>query len=136
MLKNILVPVDPGATENAAKSIEIAEHLLSKDGKITLLSVIEEVPEYVLSELPNDFMDKAAEATDKILQKLAERASSKVEIVLKTGHAARAINQFANSHGSDLIIIASHKPELLDHLLGSTAISVVKRAKCAVYVTR
>ena len=26
--------------------------------------------------------------------------------------------------------------ELLDHLLGSTAISVIKRARCAVYVTR
>ena len=62
MLKNILVPVDPGSSENAAQSIAIAEHMLSKGGCITLLSVIEEVPEYVLAELPGDFMEKARAA--------------------------------------------------------------------------
>ncbi|MCP3868497.1 MAG: universal stress protein [Gammaproteobacteria bacterium] len=42
----------------------------------------------------------------------------------------------AERSGADLIVIASHQPELSDYLLGSNAAKVVRHAKCDVYVVR
>ena len=47
MYKNILVPVAFETGRDTMKSIEIAEALGEKGGKITALHVIEEIPSYV-----------------------------------------------------------------------------------------
>jgi nucleotide-binding universal stress UspA family protein len=37
---------------------------------------------------------------------------------------------------ADLIVLAAHRPELKDYLLGPNASRVVRHAKCSVYVIR
>ncbi len=37
---------------------------------------------------------------------------------------------------ADLIIMASHRPEMRDYLLGANAAKVVRHAKCSVMVVR
>jgi len=56
--------------------------------------------------------------------------------VVVDGHSGRTILDYAADAGSDLIVIASHRPGMGDLLMGSTATQVVRHAKCAVHVLR
>jgi nucleotide-binding universal stress UspA family protein len=42
----------------------------------------------------------------------------------------------ADKIGADLIIVASHKPNVGDYLLGSTAARIVRHASCSTLVVR
>lgn len=135
MYKNILVPVafEPG--RDTMKSIEIAEALAEKDGKITALHVIEEVPSYVAQYLPEEQMAANVKEIEDILHK---RLNEHGEIVVKVieGHAGRSIVDYAEENDIDCIVIASHRPGLQDLVLGSTAARVVRHAPCSVHVVR
>ncbi len=52
MYKNILVPVTPDHERSVADAIDISRRLRADGGKITLLSVIEQMPAYVVQYLP------------------------------------------------------------------------------------
>lgn len=135
MYKNILVPVAFETGRDTMKSIKIAEALAGKDGKITALHVIEEIPSYVAQYLPEGQMDANIKEIEDILHK---RLNEHTEIVVKVieGHAGHSIVDFAGDTGIDCIVIASHRPGLQDLVLGSTAARVVRHAPCAVHVVR
>src|SRR5680860_8390 len=59
MFKKILIPIDPHNLENAGFSIKLAKKLITKNGTISVLSIIENVPEYIIAELPGRFIDEA-----------------------------------------------------------------------------
>ena len=46
------------------------------------------------------------------------------------------VKESYNRAKADCIVIGSHKPGLIDYLLGSTAARVVRHAPCAVHVLR
>ncbi|MFY0691751.1 MAG: universal stress protein [Paracoccaceae bacterium] len=56
-------------------------------------------------------------------------------LVLK-GHTARTIIDHTTGNAVDCIVTGSHKPDLRDCLLGSTAGRVMRHAPCAVHVQR
>jgi len=136
MFKKILVPVDPTSLESAEKSLKYARTLLADDGEIAVLSVIEDLPTYVLSQVPGDFEHKVRLDTQKAIDAFLEQQKANAHLILKSGHASGTIIQTQKDGGYDLIIIASHKPHNLDYLLGSTATSVVRKAQCPVFVSR
>lgn len=135
MYRNILVPVAFETGRDTMKSIEIAEALKEKDGKITALHVVEEIPSYVAQYLPEGQMDANIKEIEEILHK---RLNEHAEIVVKVieGHAGHSIVDYAGDNGVDCIVIASHRPGLQDLVLGSTAARVVRHAPCAVHVVR
>ena len=59
-----------------------------------------------------------------------------VDIAVVSGHAGRTILDFAGEQGIDCIVMNSHRPDLTDYFLGSTAARVVRHARCAVHVLR
>lgn len=136
MYKNILVPIDPSHIEEAGEAIALAEHLKSKSGKITLLSVVEDLPAYVAAQIPNYSLDNARKSTFDTLKKFAKDQELKAKVEAVIGNPATAIREIQKSHDCDLIIISSHKPSTVDYVLGSTASKVVRRAQCPVFVTR
>ena len=136
MFKNILVPLDPGHLEESEETLNIAEHLRADGGTITLLSIVEEMPGYVASQIPAEFLDNAEKSATTNLKLLVQRREMDAKVLVKTGHAAATIKSVQRELGSDLIIISSHKPNNLDYLLGSTASKVVRRAQCPVFVLR
>ena len=136
MYKNILVPLDPSHLEKADETLDLAEHLKADDGQITLLSVVEEIPVYVASQIPNELLVNARSYAKDSLEKLVKDRKMKAQMVVKTGHAAATIKSVQREKQCDLIIISSHKPNNVDYLLGSTASKVVRRAQCPVFVTR
>lgn len=136
MYKNIIVPVDMGQEERGRKALEIAGRLCDKGGTLHLVNVIEEVPAYVAAELPADIYENSRKQVKEKLHDMAKSASAKTEIEIRHGRPATEIMNAAEEAGADLIIVASHRPEFADYLLGSTAARVVRHANCAVLVDR
>ena len=85
--------------------------------------------------MPADIEKEIHESAKKAI---AERigAEKDAEIVLLTGHPGRTITDNAEKIGADCIIVGSHKPEMKDFFLGSTAARVMRYAPCSVHVLR
>src|SRR3546814_15658073 len=59
-----------------------------------------------------------------------------VQHVVTCGTIYEEILTFARQHSIDLIVMASHRPELSDYLLGPNAARVTRHAACPVMVVR
>jgi universal stress protein F len=135
MYENILVAVALDHSPHANDALKVARALLTQGGKITALHVIEEIPAYVAAEVPAEILSDRKPAAEAELN--AELGGvSDVKPVVVYGHAGRTIISFAEEHGIDCVVIASHRPGLQDYFLGSTAQRVVRHATCAVHVLR
>jgi len=135
MYDTILVPVDFSHEKQTVQSLQKAEKLASS-GRIVLLHVVEDIPEYALIQLPENIeMDNISDAR-KELEALAKNAGISADIEVRKGRAYNNIIESASKINADLIIINSHRPGLQDYLLGSTAAKVVRHAQCAVLVER
>ncbi|SFC97018.1 universal stress protein [Tropicimonas isoalkanivorans] len=135
MYENVLVPVSFEADRNAREAMDIAQALRSEGGKITLLHVMEHLPQYATEYLPSNHLEKARSDISNGLATLAENVPN-AEVVVVEGHSARTILDYADEVGCDCIVIASHRPGMQDYFLGSTAARVVRHAKCSVHVVR
>lgn len=137
MYKKILVPVEPSHVERHQQALNMARTLREDDtSEIIALTVIEPVPGYfAMAESLPDLQLQAGEQTLKELKEFVGDQANITSRVLH-GHAATQINTFAEHEGVDCIVIASHKPEFVDYLLGSTAARVVRHAPCSVHVMR
>jgi nucleotide-binding universal stress UspA family protein len=141
MFERILVPVDLGEPEIAARSLAVAEELAVKhDARLDVLTV---VPTYSMSivgaAFPKDFEETTLEAARSALKTMLDaRPASQVTI---KGHVAHGtiydeIMKAADALGADLIVMASHRPALKDYLLGPNAARVVRHARQSVFVLR
>lgn len=135
MYTNILVPIAFEGDRAITPAITIARRLAAEDATITLLHVMEQLPGYAVNYLPEGYRDEAKAALSAELSSLAESAPG-AGFALIEGHSGRSILDWADAHGVDLIVIASHRPGMQDVLLGSTASRVVRHAACAVHVLR
>jgi nucleotide-binding universal stress UspA family protein len=137
MYNNILVPVvfDEDNSTKIQAAVAVAQTLADEGAKITLLHVLEQVPGYAASYLAADFTQQAREQIEAELKALAADIPGAMAQVI-TGHSGRSILDYIADNGSDLVIIASHRPGMQDFLIGSTAAQVVRHAPCAVHVLR
>lgn len=135
MYKNILVPVVLGEGHHHEESFKVARLLANEDANFTVFHARDPIPAYVASEIPEDVLAATQREILESLQSLST-ALPGAKPVLTTGHAGRAILDYADANDIDCIVIASHKPGLQNLLLGSTANRVVHHAKCSVHVIR
>jgi nucleotide-binding universal stress UspA family protein len=134
MYNKILVPM---ALDHdiSPQTLAIAKALGGVDCEITALHVHEEIPGTARAYLDANVMQAGLDRAQALLsEKVAGLA--RVTPVLVSGHSARTIIDYANSHAIDCIVMGSHKPDLSDYFLGSTAARVVRHAGCAVHVHR
>lgn len=136
MFSNILIPVDLGDIARAKDNLKRAAELIEKNGKITLINVVEEIPTYVEFDLPENYAAQHVITAQDRLKNMVKTEKIKADFDILRGQPGSAIIDFAEQNGVDLIIMASHKPELMDYLIGSTAARVVRHAKCSVMVIR
>lgn len=135
MYHHVLVPIAPDHSHKSGEALEIAHALLAEGGKITALTVVEDIPAYVAGQMPEGQLDKTrAEIADRLVADLSEMKDVATKVVI--GHSANTILEEAASLGADCIIISSHRPGLADYFLGSTAARVVRHAQCGVHVVR
>ncbi|MFC7705076.1 universal stress protein [Plastorhodobacter daqingensis] len=136
MYQTIIVAVALGGDTTGGPLLERATRLLAPGGSIKLVHVLEEVPAYIVAELPRDVLSaRKAEAMVE-LRDLAAAQSAAADCEVRQGSPATAILEAAADHGADLIMIASHRPDLRDYFIGSTAARVVRHAKCSVLISR
>ena len=141
MYKTILLPLalDQG---HGSRSMEIARRLRAEGGKIIAIHVLDKIPSfasYYMSpdneKMPSD-IEKEIQAA--AIKGIAERIGPEkdVEAVVLTGHAGRTITDYAEKIGAACIIVGSHKPDMKDFFLGSTAARIMRYAPCSVHVLR
>ena len=140
LYRKILVPLDGSA--GAWKALRRA-FLLAKAqrAEVTALSVEEHLPHFPAT------LDEVAEEQDQenayfarvhaeALQLAAEQGVT-LHTVIRPGHAAQIIVQFASEEACDLIVIGhSGHSGIWGMLLGSTTDRVVDHAHCDVLVVR
>jgi len=136
MHKTILVPIDLSDSEKSKPMIKIARMMGGKDARIILVTVVEDIPTYVASQVPFEILKNTRKHAGEELQAMAKAAGIKPDVEVRSGAAHNAILDVAQKLEADLIIVGSHKPGLQDYLLGSTASRIVRHAICSVLVVR
>ena len=141
MYKTILLPLalDQG---HGSRSMEIARRLRAEDGKIIAVHVLDKIPGFASYYMSPDNEKMPADIEKEIqaaaIKGIAERIGPEkdVEAVVLTGHPGRTITDYAEKIGADCIIVGSHRPEMKDFFLGSTAARIMRYAPCSVHVLR
>lgn len=135
MYNDVLVPVSFEVGRDARDALGIAQAIREGSGKITILHVLEHLPDYAREILPDSHVGDARKVVTEKLEPLTDGIEN-IGIVVVEGHSARAILDFSEKHQKDCIVITSHRPGMQDLFLGSTAAKVVRHAQCAVHVIR
>ncbi|WP_416065735.1 universal stress protein [Rhizobium sp. ZK1] len=136
MYKKIIVPVEIGGIEKGEKIFRKAAKLLDNGGEIILLNVIEDIPTYVAVELPGNIVEDAMKEGRDRLNELVAKTGIPATVEVRNGPPANSIIAAAESHDADLVMIASHIPDIYNYFIGATADRVVRHAKCSVLVDR
>lgn len=135
MYSNILIPVLFDDGHDTAASFKAAQVLADKGAQITVLHVMEDIPNYARLEILSSAIEENRKRIEEKLQDMASVIPG-AKPVLINGHSGRSIVEYANDAKSDCIVLASHQLGLSDIFLGSTAAKVVRHAKCSVHVIR
>jgi nucleotide-binding universal stress UspA family protein len=141
MFKEILLPVDIGNKDTQAKAISTAVEMAKAFG--ARLHVMTIVPDFGMSIVgsffPANYEEKALAEADKRLHAFVKEAipgDVSVQHIVAHGTIYEEILRFAKKSKIDMIVMASHRPELQDYLLGPNAARVVRHANCSVTVVR
>lgn len=136
MYRKIIVAIALGGIDKGEKILRKAASLLDAGGEIIAFNVVEDVPSYVAIELPANMVEDAMKDSREQLEALIDAAGVAATVEIRNGPPAKAIISAAESHGADLIIVASHVPDFSNYFIGATADRVVRHAKCSVLVDR
>ena len=140
MYKSLLVPIDINQISSAEQALPVAVQLCQTfDAKLHLLSVIESIRPEIATQLPKDFHQGITGTTEEKLAEIAKEyipAALAPEINVAVGTVYHEIINAVEKFNTDLIVMASHRPELMDYLIGPNAARVVRHAPCSVMVVR
>ena len=135
MYDTTLIPIDFDHEDLSIKTLQKAHQLLGSSN-IIVLHVVEEVPDYILAQFPDDFEQYKISEVTKSLEDIVAQSGVQARVEVRKGISYNSILESAADNKVDLIIINSHRPNFQDYLLGSTAAKVVRHAKCSVLVDR
>lgn len=139
MYTSILVPIDLGESSSWSKAVPTAVALARCfSARLTMATIVEDkvaAREAQWSSIGYREMLSSASAR---LGLLADelRGDSPMETRVGTGSIGRGILDLAEQVQADLIVLASHRPEMKDWLIGANASRVVRHARCSVLVVR
>ncbi len=134
MYDHILIPVAPGHHGEYSQAIDVTRKLLNPGGKVSVLAVLEEIPGYYGTYIPEDQMEKNKGQVSGELKNAFKNEEVMTRVIF--GHSANSILDWAERKGVDCIVVTSHRPGLSDYFIGSTAARIVRHAKCPVFVLR
>ncbi len=141
MYKSIMLPIDLGEESSWKSALSVAAKIAEDYG--ATLHFVCVVPDFgmplVGSFFPEDFERKALAAAKQKLQEIvAENAPPGIKAVSHVAHGSiyKEIMRAADKLGCDLIILASHRPEMKDYLLGPNAARIARHAQQSVMIVR
>ena len=141
MYKDILFPIDLNQDSSSVNVLpSVIEYCKAFNSRLHVVTV---VPDFSMplvgSYFPENFGNKMVEDTNKRLHAfIKEHVPSEVHVqhIVAEGVVYKEIIRMANEIGADLIIMASHRPELGDFLVGPNAERVVRHFNRSVLVVR
>ncbi|MDF1793075.1 MAG: universal stress protein [Thalassobaculaceae bacterium] len=141
MFSDILLAVDLTSPGTQTKAVGIAvEQAKAFSSRLHVLTVVPEFNSSIVAGFfPKDFETQALEAAREHLHTYCEQAipaEVKVQHIVAHGTIYQEIVRAAVQTKCGLIIMASHRPELSDFLLGPNAARVVRHAACSVMIVR
>lgn len=141
MFKEILLSVDLGNPGSQDKAVGTAVEMAKTFGSnLHVMTIVPDFGEsFVSSFFPVDYQDKVLEAAQESLHAFVKQhvpEGIKVQHIVAHGSIYGQILEYAKKINIDLIVMASHRPELSDYLLGPNASQVTRHADCSVLVVR
>ena len=138
MSRMILVPIDISDKEFTERIISHVEsEARIDDAEVHFLTVIPSLPYY--ASLGMAYTAELREGSETQLKEIAKQFSipeDRMHFHVAEGSPKDKILALAKSLPADLVIIASHRPDITTYLLGSNAAAVVRHAECSVLVVR
>lgn len=141
MYKEVLLAIDLNDVESQRKAVETAIDLARAFGPRLHVQTV--VPSFGMSMVaayfPQGFEEKALESANQALHDFVKQNFPEdvtVQHIVSQGTIYQEILDCAEQIGADLIVMASHRPELQDYLIGPNAARVVRHANCSVLVVR
>lgn len=142
MFKNVLLPVDLNDETSWRKALPTAVSICKGSNAVLhLVTVVPDISAHlpVAQYFPDDFEDKLLAQLRTDLHAFSKEhvpEGVKVRHVLAHGSIYKEIIDAAKQVNADLIVMAAHRPEFEDYLLGPNAARVVRHAGCSVMVVR
>ena len=141
MFKTILLPIDLNHESSWTQALPAACRFAREGGaKLHIVTVLPDFGMPVVGGFfPEDFERKAMDEAKAKIKKLAESWDLEgIDFKLHVAHGTiyEEVLKAAQALGADLIVLAAHRPELKDYLLGPNAARVVRHAGCSVFVVR
>ncbi len=140
MFTKILVPVDLAEEKMTRYALGYAEVIAKAfDADIRLVNVQSLTPIALLDYTPKDFDETIRRGLEGELAALAasvDYVPERISTTLLFGPVYQKILAEAESWGSDVIVLCSHRPGMERFLIGSNASAIVRHATCPVLVLR
>ena len=141
MYDNILLTLDLNHENSWKRALPVALELCGAfRSRLHVMTVVPDFGStYVAGFFPTGFEQKALDEAKSALAKIIdENVPDSVEVrqIVAHGTVYEQVLSKAREIGSDLIVMASHRPELKDYLLGPNAARVVRHAGISVMVVR
>jgi universal stress protein F len=140
MAKTIMLPIDLSDEHSWRRPLDEALGMLAGGGVLHVVSVL---PDFGLASVGSYFREGyEKEALHEFGAALSDWAKANVPEGVEVhphvlhGKIYDEILRAAGKLDVDVIVIAAHRPELRDYLLGPNAARVVRHAKQSVYVVR
>lgn len=137
--QHILVPVDIEHSISWKQSITVAvEMARTFNAKLTIATVVRDIESIFKSYFPPGYT-WMHERVERELRGIVESlVPADLQPALEIGHGsiAREVVRIARDTQVDLIVLAAHRPEIKDYLLGTHAAAIVRHAPCSVFVVR
>ena len=137
--QRILVAIDgsQGANRALTTALDLAR---MADAHLTALAIEGPLPAYAATIGEVDEVkrqkDRFFEGVAQDARERADEAGVALEVVVRAGHAAELITEYAREHGADLVVVGHKGHFLQDYVLGSTADRVAHHAHCPVMIVK
>lgn len=140
MFKKVLLAVDLNEPGSWKRALPAALELCSPD-KATLhvITVMPGIDPSISPYFPEDANDKMlGTATEDLRRFVKENMPREVKAkgIVAQGSIYREILEAAERVDADVVVMASHKPDVTDYLLGANAAHVVRHCPRSVLVVR
>lgn len=136
----IMVPVDLEHKSSWEKSLPVAVRMAETFGaKLHVITVEQDIRNATIMQyFPKDYEDKLLENATGKLADLVARELPGVDVAqhVAVGQIYREIVRAARENDCDLIVMASHRPELADLLIGPNAENVTRHTTASVMIVR
>ena len=140
MYKSILLPIDLAHESSWKKTAPIAAALADAYGaELHVMTVAPRIRGGMVAQhFPAGFEANAAAASAQELSDLSKRIlpGRDLKLHVATGRVYRSIIDTAKAQDCDLIVMASHRPELGDVLIGPNADHVLRNTSASVFIVR